>query len=101
MRFAILLVLLNIRQSFLYMFILFSDGYFSFLWYSLLLFSDEVRRPGVNQGSRFISFCLGVIVLMGKDVSNALEYIFIKQLYASSGDWKFITWVKSAASSFV
>ena len=58
--------LLNKLLNFLYLLVLSSVGLHSFVFRSLALFLEDVRSPGVSQGSRLIIFLFILIDRRGK-----------------------------------
>ena len=85
----------------LYVLILYSVGFDSFLQNNFALFLADVSRPGVYHGSLFINLDLGFMSRSGKHLSKILRYIRKKLLYDSSGQVLSRTSLKSAWSSFV
>ena len=77
--------LLNKLLNFLYLLVLISVGLHSFVFRSLALFLEDVRSPGVSQGSRLIIYLFILIDRRGNARSKAALYNVMKSLNASSG----------------
>ena len=67
--------MLNILQKSLYLFMLFSVGFLSFVRSNLDLFTDAFSSPCVIHGSRFMYLRVNFILFGGRSVLNALSYI--------------------------
>ena len=77
--------LLNKLLNFLYLLVLSLVGLHNFVFRSLALFLEDVRSPGVSQGSRLINFLFILIDRRGNARSKAAFYNVMKSLNASSG----------------